>query len=83
MRGPADRPIARIPLPFLQQGGIVAFFLITVALVLACVAWDTIARRRLHPAYAWGAALVAVSWPLRFALSQTSQWQAFASWLTG
>jgi hypothetical protein len=76
-------PIARIPWPPLQQGGIVAFFLITLALVLACVAWDTIARRRLHPAFAWGAALVAVSWPLRLARSQTSQWQAFASWLTG
>lgn len=76
-------PIARIPLPLLQQGGIVAFFLITAARVLACVAWDTIARRRLHPAFAWGASLVAVSWPLRLALSQTSQWQAFASRLAG
>lgn len=59
------------------------FFLITVTLVLACVAGDTIARRRPHPAFAWGAALVALSWPLRLALSQTSQWQAFASWLAG
>ncbi|HVI58408.1 MAG TPA: hypothetical protein VM619_05980 [Luteimonas sp.] len=76
-------PIARIPLPLLQQGGIVAFFMTTIALVLACVAWDTAMHRRLHPAFAWGAALVALSWPLRLALAGTRQWQAFASWLAG
>src|SRR3546814_5706647 len=66
--------IARIPLTLLREGGIVAAFLTTLALVLACVAWDTIAQRRLHPAFAWGAGLIVVSWPLRLALSQTPQW---------
>jgi hypothetical protein len=74
-------PLARIPL--LQQGGIVACFSATLALVLACVAWDATAHRRLHPAFAWGAALVALSWPLRLALAGTPQWQAFAHWLAG
>src|SRR3546814_8507537 len=50
--------IARIPLTLLREGGIVAAFLTTLALVLACVAWDTIAQRRLHPAFAWGAGLI-------------------------
>lgn len=76
-------PIARIPLPVLQQGGIVAFFLVTIALVLACVAYDTIMNRRLHPASAFGALLVVLSWPLRLALSQTPQWQHFAQWIAG
>lgn len=75
--------IARIPLPWLQQGGIVAFFLVTVVLVLACVSWDTVVHRRLHPAFGWGAALIAVSWPLRLALTQTPQWQSFAQWVAG
>ncbi len=75
--------IARIPLPALREGGIVAAFSTTLALVLACVAWDAVAHRRLHPAFGWGAALVVVSWPLRLALSQTAQWQAFAGWLAG
>lgn len=75
--------IARIPLPLLQQGGIVTFFMATIVLVLACVAWDTVMHRRLHPAFGWGAALVALSWPLRLALSQTPQWQEFARWLAG
>lgn len=76
-------PIARIPLPALQERGLVAFFLTTIALVLACVAWDTLRNRRLHPAFALGALFVALSWPLRLALSQTPQWQQFAQWLAG
>src|SRR3546814_18170525 len=64
--------IARIPLTLLREGGIVAAFLTTLALVLACVAWDTNAQRRLHPAFAGGAGLIAVSWPLRLALSQAA-----------
>jgi hypothetical protein len=75
--------IARIPLPWLQQGGIVAFFLVTVVLVLACVSWDTVVHRRLHPAFGWGAALIAVSWPLRLAMTQTPPWQSFAQWIAG
>jgi len=74
-------PIARIPWAPLQQGGIVAFFLVTLALVAACVVWDSVVHRHLHPAFAWGAALVVLSWPLRLALSQTPQWQDFAGWL--
>lgn len=76
-------PIARIQLPALQQCGLVAFFMATIVLVLACVAWDTIRNRRLHPAFALGALLVALSWPLRLALSQTPQWQQFAQWVAG
>src|SRR3546814_4502772 len=75
--------IARIPLTLLREGGIVAAFLTTLALVLACVAWDTIAQRRLHPAFAWAAGLIGVSWQLRLALSQTPQWLEFARWLAG
>ena len=75
--------IARIPLPWFQQGGIVAFFLVTIVLVLACVSWDTIVHRRLHPAFGWGAALIVVSWPLRLALTQTPQWHSFAQWVAG
>src|SRR3546814_16025299 len=65
--------IARIPLTLLREGGIVAAFLTTLALVLACVAWATTAQRRLHPAFAWGAGLIAVSCQLRLALTPTPQ----------
>lgn len=75
-------PIARIQIPAFQRGGILAFFLTTLLLVLACVAYDTIKSRRLHPAFGWGAALIVVSWPLRLALSGTAVWMAFATWVT-
>src|SRR3546814_20258486 len=63
--------IARIPLALLRAGGIVTAFSTTLALVLACVAWDTIAQRRLHPARPWGERLHVVSWPPRLARSPT------------
>src|SRR3546814_8085513 len=75
--------IARIPLTLLREVGIVAAFLTTLALVLACEAWATLAQRRLHPDFAWGAGLIVVSWPLRLALSQTPQWLHFVRWLAG
>lgn len=75
--------IARLPFEAWRQAGIVAYFSTTILLVLACVAYDTIKHRRLHPAFAWGAGLIIVSWPLRLALTTTVTWMAFATWVTG
>jgi hypothetical protein len=38
---------------------------------------------RLHPAFGWGFALLALSWPFRLWMSGTAGWLAFAGWLTG
>lgn len=73
--------IARIPIPLFHDAGIPAFILTTYVLVLACVAYDTIRNRRLHPAFGWGAALILVSWPLRLLLSGTAAWLSFATWM--
>ena len=67
--------VARIP----GNANIVVNFLETLAFCAACIAWDTWRERRLHPAFAWGFALVAISWPLRLWLSGTAAWQAFAA----
>lgn len=72
--------IARVPLPFWYHDIIVCFST-TLAIALACVAWDTWRQRRLHPAFAWGFALIAVSWPFRLWMSGTSGWLAFADWV--
>ena len=74
---------ARIQLQFIIDGGIVAAFLLTYTCVIACVVFDTVKNRRLHPAFGWGAALIIVSWPLRLALSGTAAWMTFAAWVTG
>ena len=73
--------ISRIPVDAWRQAGIAAYFLSTCALVLACIAWDTLRSRRLHPAFVSGGLLVLLSWPLRLALAQTEAWQRFAHWL--
>ena len=69
--------VARIP----GNGNIVLNCGETLLFCAGCIAWDTWRERRLHPAFAWGFAVVAISWPLRLWLSGTPAWQAFAAWL--
>jgi len=45
------------------------------------VAADWLVHRRPHRAFAIGALLIALSWPLRLWLSGTTAWQRFAGWL--
>lgn len=75
--------IARIPLRFIETGGPLVFFGLTDLCVIACVAFDTIRNRRLHPAFAWGTLLFIGSQPLRLMLAGTDPWLRFASSLVG
>jgi hypothetical protein len=75
--------IARIPLHFIEVGGPLAFFGLTDLCLLACVGFDTIKNRRLHPAFLWGTLLVIASQPLRLMLSGTDIWLRFATMLVG
>ena len=75
--------IARIPLEFMQGGGLPAFFGATDLLVFACVGYDTVKHRRLHPAFAAGMAVVIGSQVARFLIAGTPQWLTFARWLVG
>ena len=72
--------IARMPM---VGNNIVAAFGSMVLFGGACVAWDTWRHHRLHPAFGWGFALLALSWPFRLWLSGTDGWMAVARWLTG
>lgn len=73
--------VARLPLDGLRAAGLPAFFAVMIFCVVVTVAIDTWRNRRLHPAFAWGAAFLIASVPLRIALAQTEAWQAFARWL--
>jgi hypothetical protein len=73
--------IARIPLPFIETGGPLVFFLLTDLCVLACVVFDTGKNRRLHPAFVWGTLLIVSSQPLRMMFGSTDAWMRFATWL--
>jgi hypothetical protein len=74
--------IARIPLEFIETGGPLVYFGLTDLCLLACVAFDTVKRRRLHPAFGWGILLLIASQPLRLMLAGTEAWIRFATWLT-
>lgn len=73
--------VSRIPIDFIQAGGLPMFFGLTDLIVLSCVAYDTVKHRRLHPAFGWGMLLIVLSQPARLLLSGTPAWQQFASWL--
>jgi uncharacterized membrane protein YozB (DUF420 family) len=72
--------IARMPgvLPL----GPLVFFGASFLFVVAGMVYDRIWRGRIHRAYAWGAPIIALSVPVRLAVSGTAAWQAFARWLT-
>ncbi|HSB27906.1 MAG TPA: hypothetical protein VLE19_08625 [Pyrinomonadaceae bacterium] len=74
--GPA---IARIPLHFIQAGGPLAFFGLTDLCIIACVAFDTMKHRRLHPVFLWGVPFVIALQPLRLWLAGTNAWLKIAS----
>ena len=74
--------IARLPFAFILASGPLAFFGLTDLILLACVFYDAVSRRRLHPAYLWGGLVLVASQPLRLAVGGTGAWLAFARWLT-
>src|SRR5579864_2101601 len=60
------------------------FFGLTFLPVLMLAAtYDLITRRRVHPAYIWGGALLILSVPLRLAISTTQAWHRVAAMLIG
>jgi hypothetical protein len=77
-----DAAIGRLPFAFILKNGPLAFFGLADLILLACILYDLVTRRRLHPAYLWGGILLIVSQPLRLLIGGTSAWLAFAHWLT-
>jgi hypothetical protein len=73
--------VTRIPLAFIQSGGLLTVFGLPDLFIVACVAYDTLRRRGLHPAFAWGA-LLSIAWPaLAIWIGGSSAWVKIATWL--
>jgi hypothetical protein len=70
---------ARLPGP---PPGPFAFYGIAFLFVVAGALYDLLSRRRVHPAYLWGGALIAVSVPTRLVISSTGAWRTIAEFLT-
>jgi hypothetical protein len=62
--------------------GPLAFFGLALGFPAIGMVYDRASRRRVHPAYIWGALLLAASVPLRLVISETGAWRSFAEWLT-
>lgn len=69
-------------LPGVMPLGPLVFFGLSFVFVILGMGYDLSSRRRVHRVYVWGGALLAVSVPLRLALSTTPAWRAFAEVLT-
>jgi hypothetical protein len=65
-----------------DKRSVLAMFL-TLAFVVVAMIHDWKSRRRVHPIYLWGGAILLVSGPLRFALGSSAAWQQFARMLVG
>lgn len=74
--------IARLPFAFILSAGPVAFFGLADLILVACVLYDFVTRRHVHPAYVWGGLGLVVWQPLRLVVAGTDAWLVFARWLT-
>jgi hypothetical protein len=78
-----DAAVARVPLGFIENGGIVVAFMICDCFILITAAYDFAMLRRVHPATLTSGAIIIGSQVLRLAISQTAAWHGFAMWLAG
>jgi hypothetical protein len=69
--------------PVVADGGPLVGFGLTDLFVVALAIFDFRTRGRLHPVTLWGGLLIIASQPLRFFISDTGPWLAFARWATG
>jgi hypothetical protein len=79
--------VARWPFAFMETAlpvpGIGMIELCVDLFLVPLVVWDLVSRRRLHPVTLWGGLALIASQPLRFLLSGTHAWLAFAAWAVG
>jgi hypothetical protein len=75
---------ARLPgiLGLLPLGPLPAFGVVLIFVIVATM-YDLMSRRRIHPVYLWGGALLLVSLPARLWIAETRAWHACAEWLVG
>jgi hypothetical protein len=73
--------VNRIPLDFIQGGGLLTVLGIPDLFILICVVYDTVRHRRLHPAFGWGT-LLSLMWPaVGIVLGGSSGGSIFARWV--
>ena len=74
-------PIARLPFGAAMVG-LPGVFALADLFLVACIVYDLVTLRRVHPATVWGGLAIVLSQPLRLAISGTGLWLGFARWVT-
>jgi len=70
--------------PGVRPLGPLWFFGLTFLPILAfAITYDLVTRRRVHPAYLWGGALLILSVPVRLMISSTPTWHRLAEMFVG
>ena len=77
-----DAAVARWPIAWIATTWW-AYFALADAFVALAIAYDIIARRRVHPAYIWGGLLILSAQAVRELIGSTAVWEAFARTLIG
>jgi hypothetical protein len=77
-----DAATSRWPLPIIRTSPY-AYYIALDIVILAVVAYDTLVRRHLARAYAWGVPLVIGAHVARELIRATAVWKSFASLLVG
>ncbi|MFL6202775.1 MAG: hypothetical protein ACJ76J_26700 [Thermoanaerobaculia bacterium] len=82
-----DAAVGRWPFAVMMSAPPVPGFSMTDVFVdlflVPMVVWDLASRGRVHRVTLWGGLALIASQPLRFLLSETGAWLAFASWAVG
>jgi len=68
-------------MPFIRDGGPPAFFALIDLAILACIAYDWMKNRRVHPAFLVALGVVIAGQAGRVVIMKTPEWIAFATWL--
>lgn len=74
--------VARLPFPFIQHYGPLAFFGLSDLFIIPVLIFDFITRGRPHRATMLAGALIILSHPLRLLIGGTHAWLSFATWIT-
>lgn len=72
--------ISRVPLSFIQAGGIWMIIGLLDLSALLCIGYDAIRNRKLHPAFGWGGVFLLVTFPVCLFVANSSLWIGFARW---
>jgi hypothetical protein len=72
---------SRLPVEFVETGGLWTNIALEESFVLACVIVDIVRTRRLHPAFLWGGLFTMASYPGLVWVGNTSAWARLAAWI--